>query len=263
MKTFKGLILALLFCGIVMACGGDGNSASEQSTDDLSAQSTNDLTDREQAELVAAALTAKEGGLGNDLENISQSASQEGQSLVQRDLDLSAEMEFYDAQGARQENFDFDTTNSIQYDSHIKGNLTIKSCYFQEFNLDNQSNFTVDEILSGVAVIDGTHHLHSSYTRKSTLTGTDVSFNLDCNLDVTGVTVKMNTIDVIPDMGTVNGLIAGSYVRNGVHADINNQFNFEFNVTYMGDNTAEIDLGGDVVFSLNLDTGVLIEVEIG
>lgn len=261
MKLLKGLMLALLFCGIVMACGGDGSPASEQSTN-LSEQSTNDLTDREQAELVAAALTTKEGGLGKDLENISQSASQEAQSLVQGDLDLSAELAFYDAQGAQQEHFDFDTTDSIQYDSKIKGNLAINGCYFQDFNLDNQSSFTVDEILSGVAIVDGTHHLHSSYARKSSLTGTEVSFNLDCDLDVTGVNVKMNTIDVIPDIGTVNGSIAGSYVRNGVHADINNQFNFEFNVTYMGDNKAEIDLGGDVVFSLNLDTGVVVEIKI-
>lgn len=254
MKKLKGLILAMLFCGLVMACGGDGDSQSEQSS--------NDLTDREQAELVAATLTAKEGGLGKDFENIAQTSSQEGRSLVQGDLDASAQMQCYDAQGALQEHFDLDTTDSIQYDSQIKGNLTLKGCYFQEFVLDNQSNFTVDEILSGVAIIDGTHHLHASYARESSLTGTEVSFNLDCDLTVTGVTVKMNTIDIIPDMGTVQGFFAGSYVRNGVHADINHQVDFGFSVTYMGDNKAEIDLDGGAVFSVNLDTGNVIEIVI-
>lgn len=111
-------------------------------------------------------------------------------------------------------------------------------------------------------LIDGTHHLHSSYARKSSLTGTEVTFNLNCDLTVTGVTVKINTIDVIPDTGTVNGSIAGSYVRDGVRVDITHQFAFELNVTYMGDNTAEIDLGGDAAFSLNLDTGNVIRIEI-
>lgn len=254
MKKLKGPVLALLFCGFVVACGGGGDATSEQST--------NDLTDREQAELVAATLMPNEGGMGKDFENISLSASQDGRSSVPGDLDLSAEMEFYDAQGALQDHFDLDTTDRIQYGSQIKGNLAINACYFQEFNLDNQSNFTVDEILSGVALVDGSHHLHSSYARKSSLTGTEVSFNLNCDLTVTGVTVKMHTIDVIPDTGTVNGSIAGSYVRNGVRADIDHQFKFEFNVTYMGDNTAEIDLGGDVAFSLNLDTGNVIKIEI-
>lgn len=257
MKTLKGLILAILFCGFVMACGGDGDSQSEQSS--------NDLTDREQAELVAATLTAKEGGLGKDFENIAQAAAEEDQedrSIVQGDLDVSAQMEFYDAQGAVQAHFDFDTTDSIQYNSQIKGNLSLKGCYFQEFVLNNQSNFTVDEILSGVAFIDGTHHLHASYARESSLTGAEVNFNLDCDLTVTGVTVDMHKIDIIPDMGTIQGSIAGSYVRNGVHADINHQVDFGFSVTYMGNNKAEIDLDGGAVFSVNLDTGNVIEIVI-
>ncbi len=256
MKTLKRYILALLFCGLVMACGGGGDDATSE-------QSTNDLTDREQAELVSAVLMSEQGGMGRDFESISLSASQgEDRSIVQRDLDLSAEMDFYDAQGALQDHFDPDTTDRIQYTSEIKGTFELNACYFQAFDLDNQSSFIVDEILSGLAFIDGTHHLHSSYTRKSSLTGTEVSFNLNCDLTVTGVTVEMNTIDVIPDTGTVNGSIAGSYERDGVHTDINHQFSFEFNVTYMGDNTADIDLDGNVAFSLNLDTGKLIKIEI-
>lgn len=256
MKTLKGYILALLICGLVMACGGGGDDATSE-------QSTNDLSDREQAELVAAVLVSEQGGMGKDFENISLSASQEeGRFIVQRDLDLSAEMEFYDAQDARQGHFDPDTTDRIQYTSGIKGTFERNACYFQAFDLDNQSSFIVDEILSGMAFIDGTHHLHSSYTRKSSLTGIEVRFNLNCDVTVTGVTVEMNTIDVIPDTGTVNGSIAGSYERDGIHTDINHQFSFEFNVTYMGDNKADIDINGDVAFSLNLDTGRLIKIEI-
>lgn len=256
MKTLKKLFFVAICCGMVMACGDNGSSQSDESTDKLSSS--------EKAELVAAALTSKEGGIGQDFENITQPDSQEKKGLIGGDLNVDFTMEFYDKEGAVQDGYSTATTNSILYNSQIHGKLSVTGCYFQEMILDNQSHFTVDDMIEGegMAIIDGTHHLHSSYTRNSSLTGTEVSFSLDCDLTVTGVTVKMNEIDIIPDTGTVEGSIAGSYVRNGVLADIAHQVSFGFNVTYMGNNTAEIELDGDVTFSLNLESGVVVEIEI-
>lgn len=252
MKSLKRLVFVLLGFGLVISCGGGGDSQSDPSTISLSS--------REQAEIVAAALTTKEGGLGNDFENIALTGSMQTQGPAQGGLEVSAQKQFYDAQGARQEDFSADMTDRIQYTSHIKGDLTISACYFQEMNIDNQSNFTVDGLLSDMAFINGTHHLHASYARQSSINKTAVNFDLDCDLNVTGVSVKMNTIDVIPDTGVINGSIIGSYVRDGVYADVNHQLNFQFDVTYMGDNTAEIQLSGDTAFSVNLNTGSVVKI---
>ncbi|MDA8140521.1 MAG: hypothetical protein M0036_17895 [Desulfobacteraceae bacterium] len=255
MKTWKGILFVLLCCSVMVACGGGDDSASQ------SDQSTADLSSTEQAQLVAATLSTDQGGVGKDIATVAKPASLQTQASGQASLTVSAKIEYSDADGHYQDNYDAATTDHIKYKSQITGKLTTNACYFQDLSIDNGSEFIVDGLTTGSAVINGAHHNHSHYVRKATFNSNQVSFDLACDLSLSGVIVDMNTTDCIPEEGTIEGSIAGSYVRNGAHANISKQINFQFTVTYMGDNTAEIQVSGNAVFSVNLNTGAVTETD--
>jgi hypothetical protein len=253
MKIWKGLIPILICWGMIIACGGNTTTPSAVDSADLSTQ--------EQAELVAATLSKDQGGIGKDIENITRPTERQGQAAAQASLSVNAEMRCYDAQGQEQQSYDTQTTDRIEYESLIQGHLSATACFFQELTIDNRSNFSASGLLSGMAIIDGTHSNHSSYVRNATRNSNGVQFSLACDLTVTGVAVDLEAADSIPESGIIEGTMAGSYVRNGTHADVTKQVNFQFTVTYLGDNSAEIELSGDALFTLDLNTGAVADAE--
>lgn len=252
------IMLALVFSLIVMACGGGGTSESEPNTNDMSAQ--------EQAELVAAALSSDQGGVGDDIAIVSQAANGNLQQQTQMPnatygYSVSVNIDFYDAENTLQEAYDADTTDQIDYESVIQGEITNGTGYFSELNIDNRSDFSVDEILSRTAWINGIHTNHSSYHRIENISQAEVNFELDCELLVTDLTVDLDAGDTFPESGTIEGTLSGSYERIGAYGQHTYTFSFHFLATYIGDNTAEIELDDGRIFIVHLDSGSVQSME--
>lgn len=255
MKALKMTLVVLL--GLVFMACGDGESSSD---DDQGTNQSANVSTREQAELVASVLSNEQGGVGDDIDVITEAA--DGDSTRQlRDAkasygySVSVNIDFYDAQDNLQEAYDPDTTDRIDYDSHIQGEITNGTGYFTELSIDNRSDFTVDEILSRTIWINGIHTNHSSYSRTQYITQAEIDFQLDCEVVVTDLTVDLDADDTFPESGTIEGTLSGSYERNGSLGQQLYQFNFHFIATYMGDNTAEIELDDGTIYIVQLADG--------
>ncbi len=251
MKSIK-FMLILMFGAVIVACGGGSTSLPEPVTGDLSSQ--------QQAELVAAALSSQQGGVEEDISKAAQAAA--GQSQLQSQMhsatfgfNVSVNIDFYDAQDNLQQFYDPDTTDRIDYQSLIQGEITNGQRFFSELNLDNQSDFTVEDILSGYVWINGSHTNHSSYRRTQPITQAVVNFQLDSELILTDVAVDLDASDDFPESGTIEGSLSGSYERSGSIWQETHNFSFHFVATYLGNNTAEVELGDGTVFIVQLDNG--------
>jgi hypothetical protein len=257
MKPIK-IMLILMFGMILTACGGNGNTEPAQNTADLSTQ--------EQAELVATALSSQQGGVEDDITTATEEAkgTQTRRSqprTTSLGYTISVTVDFYDELDNPQDAYDPDTTDRIDYQSLIQGNITNGTGYFRELSIDNRSDFSVRQILSGIAWINGTHTNHSSYDRTQVLTNADVHYQLDCELILTDVTVDLDASDSFPESGTIEGTISGEYQRVAPNWQKNNQFNFHFIATYLGDNTAEIEFDDGTTFTVHLENGTVENLE--
>ena len=256
MKPMK--IMLVLMLGLMMtACGGSGSTEP--------AQNTADLTTQEQAELVASALSAQQGGVEDDISTATRAATgasgQSVQSQAALGYAISVNVDFYDELDNLQVAYDPETTDRIDYQSLIQGRITNGTGFFRELSIDNRSDFSVRQILTGIAWINGTHTNHSSYDRTQVLTQADVHYQLDCELILTDVTVDMDAADTFPESGTIEGTVAGSYERVAPTWQQTSSFNFHFIATYLGDNTAEVELGDGTVFTVHLESGTVENLE--
>lgn len=253
-------IICILFFGLVLvACGGSGaETETNPGVADLSAE--------EQVELVAAAISNDEGGIGGDIAIVSQAAegpTQQGLSAPQASYGYSVtiNVDYYDVNDELQDGYDALTTDRIDYDSQILGEITDGDGYFDELSIDNRSDFTMDEILSRVVWINGIHTNQSSYTRTNPITTASIAFELDCALTVTDVTVDLDAADDFPESGTIEGRLSGAYERTGPFGNYSRSVSFHFIATYIGDNTAEIELDDGTVYIVRLDDGSIEPVE--
>jgi hypothetical protein len=257
MKPTK-IMFILLFGLFLTACGGGGATEPEQNTADLSTQ--------EQAELVASSLSAQQGGLEDDITTATEAAtgSQAQRAQLQAasvGYTISINVDFYDEWDNSQDVYDPDTTDRIDYQSLIQGHITNGTGFFRELSIDNRSDFSVRQILSGIAWINGTHTNHSSYDRTQQITGADVHYQLDCELILTDVTVDLDAADTFPESGTIEGTVAGAYQRVAPNWQRTSQFSFHFIATYLGDNTAEVELDDGTVFTVHLESGAVQGIE--
>jgi hypothetical protein len=252
------IMLFLMFGYVLMACGGD------QAT--LPGQSTGDLDSQQQAELVAAALSAQNGGVEEDIANVAQAASGNAQQQAQLrgaslGYTISVNIDFYDEQDNPQPFYDRDTTDRIDYQSLIQGQISNGPGFFSEFKIDNRSDFMVEDILSRFVWINGSHINHSSYSRTQQLTQAVVHYQLDSELILNDVAVDLDASDTFPESGTIEGSLSGSYERNALTGQQTSQFNFHFIATYLGDNTAEVELGTGTTFIVQLGSGTVQDLE--
>jgi hypothetical protein len=252
------IMLILMVSLILTACGGGKTTPPDQNTADLSSQ--------EQAQLVASALSAQQGGVEDDIATATEAAkgtqTQRSQSrAASLGYTISVNVDFYDALDNLQDTYDRDTTDRIDYQSLIQGQITNGTGFFRELRIDNQSDFSMSQILSGIAWINGTHTNHSSYDRTQPLTQADVHYQLDCELTLTDVTVDLDAADTFPESGTVEGTVSGLYQRVAPTWQQTSQFNFHFIATYIGDNTAEIELDDGTIFTVHLSNGSVENIE--
>jgi hypothetical protein len=257
MKPMK-IMLILLFGLSLTACGGSGTTEPEQNTAGLSTQ--------EQAELVASALSARQGGVEDDIVTATQKAAGTSAQPLQLQAaslgyTISVNVEFYDALDNLQDAYDPETTDRIDYHSLIQGQITNGTGFFRELSIDNRSEFSVRQIQTGIAWINGSHTNHSSYDRTQPLTQADVHYQLECELILTDITVDMDAPDTFPESGTIEGNITGSYQRVAPTWQQTSQFNFHFIATYLGDNTAEVELGDGTLFTVHLENGTVENLE--
>jgi hypothetical protein len=256
MKPMR-IMLVLMFGLMMTACGGGNTTEPDQNTADLSTQ--------EQAELVASALSAQQGGVEDDISTATQAAAGASAQRLQMQASLgysiSVNVDFYDEFDNLQDVYDPETTDRIDYQSLIQGQITNGTGFFRELSIDNRSDFSVRQILTGIAWINGTHTNHSSYDRTQVLTQADVHYQLDCELILTDVTVDLDAADTFPESGTIEGTVAGSYERVAPTWRQTSQFNFHFIATYLGDNTAEVELGDGTIFTVHLESGTVENLE--
>jgi hypothetical protein len=250
--------MILMLGWALTACGGGSTAEQETISSELSTQ--------QRAELIAAALSAEQGGVEDDIAAVTQAAAGEVQQQAQArnaslGLTISVNVDFYDALGELQLTYDADTTERIGYQSLIKGNITNGTGYFSALSIENRSDFSVEDILSRFAWINGTHSNHSSYERTQVLTNSDVRYQLDSELTLTDVAVDLDASDTFPESGTIEGSIIGSYERVTATGAHTHNFNFHFIATYLGDNSAEIELGDGTVFIVQLDSGSVTYTE--
>lgn len=246
MKAFKIAMAIILGCNVLMAC--EPGTVNPEPTPEAP-------TLNEQAHIVATALSNNQGGVGQDIDNIVRPEARTAARAVAVSLSISAVMDYYDAEDNLQEAYDPDTTDRIDYESEILGNLSNSNGFFQELSIDNRSDFMATELLSRTAIIDGTHNNHSSYTRIQMLNQAQIHFNLECDLSAVGVAVDLDADDTFPEAGTIEGTVSGSYERVTTYTRETRELYFHFIAVYLGDNSAEIELNDGTIFIVRLDTG--------
>ncbi len=262
MKRLTTLV-AVLSCCALLACGTGG------ATDGGSLDTSDELTTREQAEIIAAALSSDQGGIEEDIEIIAdipnQATRQSIGSELERDanlsLSVSASLYFYDSLGNLQEEYDAATTDRIDYESSIEGDFTSAIFFFQELEIDNSSDLMVNDLLSDIITIDGSHRNRSSYRRINPILLSEVTFDLDCSLLIADLTVDLNAIDTFPESGTIEGSISGTYERDTPLSHVTKQLYFDFVAVYQGDNTAEVELSDGTTFRIHLITGQVMDLD--
>lgn len=257
MKPMK--IMLILIVGIMLTACGDGATTEP-------GQDTADLSSQEQAELVATALSSRQGGVEDDIITATEaatgtSAQRSQSSTASLGYSISVNIDFYDEFDNLQNAYDPDTTDRIDYQSLIQGRITNGTGFFRELSIDNRSDFSVRQIQSGIAWINGSHTNHSAYDRTQPLTRADVHYQLDCELILTDVTVDLDAADTFPESGTIEGTVAGSYQRVAPNWQQTSQFNFHFIATYLGDNTAEVELTDGTTFTVHLGSGAVENLE--
>jgi hypothetical protein len=257
MKRLSILIILVFSVAFVFGCKGD------ESSNDPNPEST-ELERQDEVQLIASALSSGSGGIGDDLGAVSQAANGQVEKRAKlqnlnASLNISVEVDFYDEQDNLQSGYDPDTTDRIDYESLISGEIRDSDGYFRDLSVDNRSDFSVTNILSRIATIDGTHTNFSSYTRTQQFPPAEVNFEMDSELVLTAVTVDLDASDDFPESGTLEGTFSGLHEKIGVGWSDIKEFDFHFICTYIGDNTAEILLDDGTVWTIHLDTGEVEE----
>jgi hypothetical protein len=252
MKRLSILIVLMITALLVFGCTSE--SSDESSTESVK------LDQQDQVQLVANALTSGSGGIGDDLDTVTQAADgnverRAALKNLSASLNMSVEIDFYDAEDNLQTGYDPDTTDRIDYESLISGEISNSDGYFRELSVDNRSDFSVTDILSRTATVNGTHTNYSSYIRNQSLPPAEVTFEMDGELILTDVTVDLDATDSFPESGTLEGTFSGLLEKIGVGWSDIKQFDFHFVCTYIGDNTAEVELDDGTIWTIHLDTG--------
>jgi hypothetical protein len=254
MKRLSILIVLMITALLVFGCTSE--SSDESSTESVK------LDQQDQVQLVANALTSGSGGIGDDLDTVTQAADgnverRAALKNLSASLNMSVEIDFYDAEDNMQAGYDPDTTDRIDYESLISGEISNSDGYFRELSVDNRSDFSVTDILSRTATVNGTHTNYSSYIRNQSLPPAEVTFEMDGELILTDVTVDLDATDSFPESGTLEGTFSGLLEKIGVGWSDIKQFDFHFVCTYIGDNTAEVELDDGTVFTVHLESGAV------
>lgn len=253
MKRLSMLLILIFITAFVFSCTGD------ESSDDQNPEST-ELERQDQVQLIASALSSGSGGIGDDLGTVSQAANGQVENRtnlrnLNGSLNISVEIDFYDAKDNLQPNYDLDTTDRIDYESLISGEIHDSKFYFRDLTVDNRSDFSVTNILSRKVMIDGTHSNFSSYTRTQLFPPAEVTFEMDSELVLTAVAVGLAPIDGYPESGTIEGKFSGLREKIGDGWSDIKKFDFHFTCSYNGDSTAEVLLDDKTIWTIHLDTG--------
>lgn len=259
MKRLSILLILIFIIVFVFNCN------SEEGSKKSKPEST-ELEQQDQVELIASAITSGSGGVGDDLGAVSQAANGQVEKRANlknpaASLNISVEVDFYDEEDNSQPGYNSDTTDRIDYESLISGEIRGSDGYFQDLTVDNRSDFSVTNILSRIATIDGTHTNFSSYSRTQQFPSAEVNFEMDSELVLTAVTVDLDASDDFPESGTLEGTFAGLFEKIGDGWSKVKEFDFHFICTYIGDNTAEISLDDGTTWTIHLDTGDVEEQE--
>ena len=250
MKALNVLTIIVILSLSLFGCNSDSDSPNDLA----------DLTPEEQAEIVAAALAADTGGIGKDIENLADPSSNTVTSKAVS-LTISATMDFYDADDNPQDYYDPETTDRVDYEGIIAGELTSQNRFFQELIIDNHTNLMATELLSRTAIIDGSHSNHSSYSRvPQDGTGAEIHYSLNCDLSAINVAVDMDAADTFPESGTIEGHCGKVPIQGSrTFPPSPRELYFHFTAQYLGDNTARIELNNGNIFIVQLETGDIEE----
>lgn len=252
MKKVFMLWLSLII--LAMGCEKQVNSPNKDTTGDLS--------DSEQMEIVSAEVAANNGGLVAEVSTIKGIAKGVPGSLAKAAgfdttitrswITYSLSLSFFTAQGTEQLFYVPNVTDKIVYQSSVTGHYSSPSPK-REIDLNRQSSFVVTGIISGILTINGKTKNNSSYQ----LSGprSEIEAEVQSEMVVTNLVVDKNAAGNIPQSGKLECTFHGTYSRTGVINAKEVEYSFHVVIEFNGGTQVKVTLPSGNQFTLDIMTG--------
>lgn len=248
---FLGLTSAL-----VLACGCSKNTTEPEDTTEPA-----ELSEAEQKIIVATELSEPSGGLMNDLEMVSSTASGSGMPMSKTagfDTTITVEwitydlsLDFYTERGVEQSAYVPGVTDSIVYRSALSGKQTAGQIN-ATIDLDTGASLNASDIKSKKVKVNGSGENNSSYSFSAT--GRKLSIAASSSYTLGNVIINLESGSYIPSSGSIEGKIKGKLsVSGGQSAE--KDYSFTVSIKFIGGNEATVKLPNGKQFTVNLVTG--------
>ncbi len=250
-SRFLGLLSALV---LVFGC-------SKNTTEPEDTTEPAELSEAEQKIIVSTELSESSGGLMNDLEMISSTASGSGMPMsktagfdttitiewITYDLSLS----FYNERGVEQNTYVPGVTDSIVYRSALSGKQTGGQTN-ATIDLDTGASLYASDIKSKKAKVNGEGENNSAYSFSAT--GRKLNIAANSSYTLNNVIIDLEGDSYIPSSGTIDGKIKGKLSVSGNQSAEKN-YSFTVSIKFIGGNEATVTLPNGKQFTVNLVTG--------
>ncbi len=247
---FIGL-LAILWLG---ACSDQGTNPEDEQNVQLS--------NEEQAQIVASQVAEDNGGIMLDINNAASMSEGNPPSLGKPagldttltlgNLTYQVSLSYYTRNGQELPAYVATQTDSIRYSGKLLGDL---AGALGSLKLNSATVLGAGDILSKNLRINGTSTGSSDFNFTSSAVKTSIQANRD--FKVTNVIVPLQGSSYVPTSGTVEGTIKGTYSHQGVRKQDEGDFEISFTLTFNGDETVTVTLGNGTTFKLNLKNGTV------
>ncbi len=247
------LLLLVLFI-LVTGCEKQVNSPNQDTTGDLS--------DSEQMEIVAAEVAANNGGFVAEVSTLGgvakgvpgalAKAAGFDTTITRSWITYSISLSFFTAQGTEQLFYVPNVTDKIVYQSSVTGHYS-STTPKREIELNKQSSFVITGIVSGLLTINGKTNNHSSY--KLTGPRSEIEAETDSEMEVTNLVMDKNSASNIPQSGKLECTFHGTYTRTGVVNAKAVEYSFHVVIEFNGGTQVKVTLPSGNQFTLDIVTG--------
>ncbi|MDZ7263972.1 MAG: hypothetical protein ONB16_05265 [candidate division KSB1 bacterium] len=250
----KLFVLWLILLIVVMGCEKQATSPNKDTTGDLS--------DSEQMEIVAAEVAAKNGGVVAEVSGLAEiakgvpgslaKAASYDTSFTRSWITYSVSLSFFTAQGTEQVFYVPNITDKIVYKSSVTGHYS-STTPKREIELNKQSSFVITGIVSGIITVNGKTNNHSSY--KLSGPRAEIAAEVSSELEITNLVIDKNTPGNIPQSGKLECSFHGTYTRTGVVNAKEVEYNFHVVIEFNGGTQVKVTLPSGNKFTLDIVTG--------
>lgn len=220
-----------------------------------------DLTDNQQAEVVAARLSAEKGGLMAELQTMGAACDSQFYSFFKLDTTFSYQwvnyhinLSFFLENGTEIPIYVPGVTDSISGTAHLSGDTTYTSQSDSndtwEIHLNRHTNMEVAQILSDTIRVNGNGTDSTSQVLHHE--GRTITIQADSHFDAENIRIPLSDPNYIPISGTISGVVAGTITTD----DVTKNINIPYLVVFDGNATVTVTLtDSGKTFTLNLLTG--------